>query len=76
MRRERRGDFELFICFSLMCDNVFFLRCILYILGQQQILDVVVFPPYFPFPQEKEGVEAVSVGAILSDYQRVRVENV
>uniref|UniRef100_A0A8C2F253 Diphthine--ammonia ligase n=1 Tax=Cyprinus carpio TaxID=7962 RepID=A0A8C2F253_CYPCA len=26
--------------------------------------------------QEKEGVEAVSVGAILSDYQRVRVENV
>ncbi|GAA6109263.1 diphthine--ammonia ligase [Tachysurus ichikawai] len=25
---------------------------------------------------EKEGVEAVSVGAILSDYQRVRVENV
>lgn len=30
----------------------------------------------FLFPQEKEGVEAVSVGAILSDYQRVRVENV
>ncbi|CAG5866574.1 unnamed protein product [Menidia menidia] len=27
-------------------------------------------------PQEKEGVDAVSVGAILSDYQRVRVENV
>uniref|UniRef100_A0A667YPJ0 Diphthine--ammonia ligase n=1 Tax=Myripristis murdjan TaxID=586833 RepID=A0A667YPJ0_9TELE len=26
--------------------------------------------------KEKEGVEAVSVGAILSDYQRVRVENV
>uniref|UniRef100_H3BDI6 Diphthine--ammonia ligase n=1 Tax=Latimeria chalumnae TaxID=7897 RepID=H3BDI6_LATCH len=26
--------------------------------------------------QEKEGVEGVSVGAILSDYQRVRVENV
>lgn len=26
--------------------------------------------------QEKEGVEAVSVGAILSDYQRIRVENV
>ncbi|XP_015206378.2 diphthine--ammonia ligase isoform X1 [Lepisosteus oculatus] len=26
--------------------------------------------------QEKEGVESVSVGAILSDYQRVRVENV
>ncbi|XP_068195833.1 diphthine--ammonia ligase [Antennarius striatus] len=26
--------------------------------------------------QKKEGVEAVSVGAILSDYQRVRVENV
>lgn len=26
--------------------------------------------------QEKEGVEAISVGAILSDYQRVRVENV
>ncbi|XP_064784046.1 diphthine--ammonia ligase isoform X2 [Oncorhynchus masou masou] len=26
--------------------------------------------------QEKEDVEAVSVGAILSDYQRVRVENV
>ncbi len=26
--------------------------------------------------QEKERVEAVSVGAILSDYQRVRVENV
>ncbi|TWW71949.1 Diphthine--ammonia ligase [Takifugu flavidus] len=40
------------------------------------VLDVVVFPPYFLFPQEKEGVEAVSVGAILSDYQRVRVENV
>lgn len=30
----------------------------------------------FLFPQEKEGVDAVSVGAILSDYQRVRVENV
>lgn len=29
----------------------------------------------FHSPQEKEGVEAVSVGAILSDYQRVRVEN-
>ncbi|XP_026165232.1 diphthine--ammonia ligase isoform X2 [Mastacembelus armatus] len=28
------------------------------------------------FVKEKEGVEAVSVGAILSDYQRVRVENV
>lgn len=27
-------------------------------------------------PQEKEGVEAVSVGAILSEYQRIRVENV
>lgn len=27
-------------------------------------------------PQEKEAVEGVSVGAILSDYQRVRVENV
>lgn len=27
-------------------------------------------------PQEKEGVDAVSAGAILSDYQRVRVENV
>ncbi len=26
--------------------------------------------------QEKERIEAVSVGAILSDYQRVRVENV
>ncbi|XP_019728189.1 diphthine--ammonia ligase isoform X1 [Hippocampus comes] len=26
--------------------------------------------------KEKEGVDAVSVGAILSDYQRVRVENV
>ncbi|XP_017266383.1 diphthine--ammonia ligase isoform X1 [Kryptolebias marmoratus] len=26
--------------------------------------------------KEKEGVEAVSVGAILSDYQRIRVENV
>ncbi|XP_024132897.1 diphthine--ammonia ligase isoform X1 [Oryzias melastigma] len=26
--------------------------------------------------KEKEGVEAVSVGAIMSDYQRVRVENV
>ncbi|KAM7376028.1 hypothetical protein PAMP_005778 [Pampus punctatissimus] len=26
--------------------------------------------------KEREGVEAVSVGAILSDYQRVRVENV
>ncbi|MED6255625.1 diphthine--ammonia ligase [Ataeniobius toweri] len=26
--------------------------------------------------QEKEAIEAVSVGAILSDYQRVRVENV
>ncbi|XP_058018152.1 diphthine--ammonia ligase isoform X3 [Ahaetulla prasina] len=26
--------------------------------------------------KDKEGVEAVSVGAILSDYQRVRVENV
>ncbi|CAG10390.1 unnamed protein product, partial [Tetraodon nigroviridis] len=26
--------------------------------------------------REKEGVEAVSVGAILSDYQRVRVENI
>ncbi|XP_075873802.1 diphthine--ammonia ligase [Nelusetta ayraudi] len=26
--------------------------------------------------KEKEGVEAVSVGAILSDYQRVRVENI
>ncbi|KAJ4939877.1 hypothetical protein JOQ06_029313 [Pogonophryne albipinna] len=26
--------------------------------------------------KEKEGVQAVSVGAILSDYQRVRVENV
>lgn len=34
------------------------------------------FPPSFLFPQEKEGVDAVSVGAILSDYQRVRVENV
>lgn len=30
----------------------------------------------FLFVQEKEGVEAVSVGAILSDYQRIRVENV
>ncbi|XP_048394257.1 diphthine--ammonia ligase isoform X2 [Stegostoma tigrinum] len=28
------------------------------------------------FIKEKEGVEGVSVGAILSDYQRVRVENV
>lgn len=26
--------------------------------------------------QEKEEVEGISVGAILSDYQRVRVENV
>ncbi|MEQ2292829.1 hypothetical protein AMECASPLE_026838, partial [Ameca splendens] len=26
--------------------------------------------------KEKEAIEAVSVGAILSDYQRVRVENV
>lgn len=30
--------------------------------------------PYFF--QDKEGVEAVSVGAILSDYQRDRVEDV
>lgn len=36
---------------------------------------LILFPPTSP-PQEKEGVEAVSVGAILSDYQRVRVENV
>ncbi|KFP89511.1 Diphthine--ammonia ligase, partial [Apaloderma vittatum] len=28
------------------------------------------------FFQDKEGVEGVSVGAILSDYQRVRVEDV
>lgn len=57
--------------------SYFFLQCILYFLGKEQILDVVVFPPYFLFAQEEEeGVEAVSVGAILSDYQRVRVENV
>lgn len=31
---------------------------------------------YINVLQDKEGVEAVSVGAILSDYQRVRVENV
>ena len=30
----------------------------------------------FCFPQEDIDFEAVSVGAILSDYQRVRVENV
>lgn len=33
----------------------------------------VIFFFYF---QEKEEVEGISVGAILSDYQRVRVENV
>lgn len=30
----------------------------------------------FLYFQEKEEVEGISVGAILSDYQRVRVENV
>lgn len=33
----------------------------------------VIFFLYF---QEKEEVEGISVGAILSEYQRVRVENV
>lgn len=28
------------------------------------------------FFQERENIEAVSSGAILSDYQRIRVENV
>ncbi|KAM9787957.1 diphthine--ammonia ligase isoform 3-T5 [Syngnathus typhle] len=31
---------------------------------------------HFTSPSEKEGVDAVSAGAILSDYQRVRLENV
>lgn len=34
------------------------------------------FMLYFFYFQEKEEVEGISVGAILSDYQRVRVENV
>ena len=31
---------------------------------------------YYIFFQERENIEAVSSGAILSDYQRIRVENV
>ncbi|XP_028294704.1 diphthine--ammonia ligase isoform X2 [Gouania willdenowi] len=40
----------------------------------QQHCDVIV--PVLMHITDKEGVDAVSVGAILSDYQRVRVENV
>lgn len=47
----------------------------MYILGKEGGFYVFAFLLSFPFPQEKEGVEAVSVGAILSDYQRVRVEH-
>lgn len=53
------------------------LQCTLLYNGKGKKSFAVKFPPYFfTSPQEKEGVEAVSVGAILSDYQRVRVENV
>lgn len=38
------------------------------------IYNVCVF--FFFFQEEEEDVKGVSVGAILSDYQRVRVEDV
>lgn len=56
-----------------------------YILGYRGAESLVLWPTYtaiisipcsLSFFQDKEGVEGVSVGAILSDYQRVRVENV
>ena len=54
-------------------DIILLLQCTLHILynGKGKKFSSIFFSP-----QEKEGVEAVSVGAILSDYQRVRVENV
>lgn len=76
MRRKCHKGFALFVWFSLICDIIFFVQVHVVLAGNRmRFLCGCISSSSFPFPQEKEGVEAVSVGAILSDYQRVRVEN-
>uniref|UniRef100_A0A3B3VZ20 Diphthine--ammonia ligase n=1 Tax=Poecilia latipinna TaxID=48699 RepID=A0A3B3VZ20_9TELE len=54
----------------LFCYQASF--CLSFIIKNKQTTNYYCFLS----SQEKEAIEAVSVGAILSDYQRVRVENV
>uniref|UniRef100_A0A3B3WKF5 Diphthine--ammonia ligase n=1 Tax=Poecilia mexicana TaxID=48701 RepID=A0A3B3WKF5_9TELE len=54
----------------LFCYQASF--CLSFIIKNKQTMNYYCFLS----SQEKEAIEAVSVGAILSDYQRVRVENV
>uniref|UniRef100_A0A8C2HJD4 Diphthine--ammonia ligase n=1 Tax=Cyprinus carpio TaxID=7962 RepID=A0A8C2HJD4_CYPCA len=78
LRPHTHGKITLSLLSLLLArDNfqqkLFYTTLYSYTSSENQQNDLTRFPLVL---QEKEGVEAVSVGAILSDYQRVRVENV